>query len=140
MLATMPRVLGPGETIKLPVTVFAMENNIRKVNVTLQANPYLEVVGGNAQQVNFTENGEQMVYFDVRVKPSTGIGKVKLLASSGGEKADYEVELEIRNPNPPVTQVTEMTLSAGQQWKTIANPVGVAASSTAVLEISSVPQ
>ncbi len=139
MLATMPRVLGPGETIKLPVTVFAMENNIRKVNVALQANPFLEVVGGNAQQVNFTENGEQMVYFDVRVKPNVGIGKVKLLASSGSEKADYEVELDIRNPNPPVTQVTEMTLSAGQQWKTIANPVGVAASSTAVLEISSVP-
>lgn len=139
MLATMPRVLGPGETIKLPVTVFAMENNVRKVNVSLQANPYLEIVGGNSQQVNFTGNGEQMVYFDVRVKPNVGIGKVKLLASSGGEKADYEVELEIRNPNPPVTQVTEMTLSAGQQWKTIANPVGVAASSTAVLEISSVP-
>ncbi len=139
MLATMPRVLGPGETIKLPVTVFAMENNIRKVNVSLQANPFLEVVGTNAQQVNFTQNGEQMVYFDVRVKPTTGIGKVKLLASSGGEKADYEVELDIRNPNPPVTQVTEMTLSAGQQWKTVANPVGVAASSTAVLEISSVP-
>ncbi|MFZ1451288.1 MAG: MG2 domain-containing protein [Ferruginibacter sp.] len=139
MLATMPRVLGPGETIKLPVTIFAMENNIRKVNVSLQANPFLEVVGGNSQQVNFTENGEQMVYFDVQVKPNTGIGKVKLLASSGAEKADYEVELEIRNPNPPVTQVTEMTLSAGQQWKTIANPVGVAAASTAVLEISSVP-
>lgn len=139
MLATMPRVLGPGETIKLPVTVFAMEKNIRKVNVSLQSNPFLEVVGMNAQQVNFTENGEQMVYFDVRVKPNVGVGKVKLLASSGGEKADYEVELDIRNPNPPVTQVTEMTLSAGQQWKTIANPVGVAASSTAVLEISSVP-
>ena len=96
-------------------------------------------MGGNTQQVSFTENGEQMVYFDVRVKPNTGIGKVKLLASSGGEKADYEVELEIRNPNPPVTQVTEMTLSAGQQWKTIAAPIGVAATSTAVLEISSVP-
>ena len=139
MLATMPRVLGPGETIKLPVTVFAMENNVKKVNITLQSNPYLEVVGGNTQSLNFAQPGEEMVYFDVRVKTNTGIGKVKLLASSGSEKADYEVELEIRNPNPPVTQVTEMTLSAGQQWKTIANPVGVAAASTAVLEISSVP-
>jgi len=139
MLATMPRVLGPGETIKLPVTVFAMENNVKKVNITLQSNPYLEVVGSNAQSLNFAQPGEEMVYFDVRVKPNTGIGKVKLLASSGGEKADYEVELEIRNPNPPVTQVTEMTLSPGQQWKTIANPIGVIASSTAVLEVSSVP-
>lgn len=139
MLATMPRVLGPGETIKLPVTVFAMENNIKKVNVSLQSNPYLEVVGGNAQSLSFSETGEQMIYFDVKVKPKVGIGKVKLLASSGKEKADYEVELDIRNPNPPVTQVSEMTLTGGQQWKTTAAPVGVAATSTAVLEISSVP-
>ncbi len=139
MLATMPRVLGPGETIKLPVTVFAMENNIKKVNISLQSNPYLEVVGGNAQSINFSQTGEQMIYFDVRVKPNVGIGKVKLLASSGGEKADYEVELDIRNPNPPVTQVTVMTLAAGQQWKTTAVPIGVASTSTAVLEISSVP-
>lgn len=139
MLATMPRLLGPGETIKMPVTVFAMEKNIKQVNISLQSNPYLEVVGSNTQSLNFTQPGEQMVYFDVRVRPNTGIGKVKLLASSGSEKADHEVELEIRNPNPPVTQVTEMTLAPGQQWKTLANPIGIAAGSTAVLEISSIP-
>jgi len=139
LLATMPRVLGPGETIKLPVTVFAMENNIKKVNVSLQSNPFLEVVGSSSQTVSFSSTGEQMAYFDVRVKPNVGIGKVKLLASSGGEKADYEVELDIRNPNPPVTSVTETTLSGGQQWKIAASPIGVASTSTAVVEISSVP-
>ncbi|MFN8244428.1 MAG: MG2 domain-containing protein [Ferruginibacter sp.] len=139
MLATVPRVLGPGETIKLPVTVFAMENNIKKVNVSLQSNPFLEVVGNNTQSISFTQTGEQMVYFDVTVKPNTGIGKVKLLASSGGEKADYEVELDIRNPNPPVTSVTEITLAPGQQWKTSAAPIGIPSASTAVVEISSVP-
>lgn len=139
LLATMPRVLGPGETIKLPVTVFAMENNIRNVNLSLQSNPYLEVVGANSQMVSFSQTGEQMAYFDVRVKPNTGIGKIKLLASSGGEKADYEVELEIRNPNPPVSSVTEMTLNAGQQWTTAASAIGSPSTSTAVIEISSVP-
>ena len=139
LLATMPRVLGPGETIKLPVTVFAMENNIKNVNVSLQSNPFLEVVGGSSQTISFSQTGEQMAYFDVKVKPNIGIGKVKLLASSGGEKADYSVELDIRNPNPPVTSVTQTTLSGGQQWKIAAAPIGVAATSTAVLEISSVP-
>jgi uncharacterized protein YfaS (alpha-2-macroglobulin family) len=139
LLATMPRVLGPGETIKLPVTVFAMENNIKNVNVTLQSNPYLEVVGTSAQTASFTQTGEQMLYFDVKVKPNTGVGKVKLLASSGGEKADYEVELDIRNPNPAVTSVSEITLAPGQQWNTVANAIGVTATSTAVVEISSLP-
>jgi alpha-2-macroglobulin len=139
MLATMPRVLGPGETIKLPVTVFAMENNIKKVNISLQSNPFLEVVGSPTQTVNFTQQGEQMVYYDVRVKPNVGIGKVNLVASSGNEKADYAVELDIRNPNPPVTSISEITLSPGQQWKTTAAPIGVAATSTATIEISSIP-
>ncbi len=139
MLATMPRVLGPGETIKLPVTIFAMENTIKKVNISLKANPFLEVVGNTSQTVNFTQPGEQMVYYDVRVKPNVGIGKVKLLASSGGESADYEVELDIRNPNPPVTSITEITLAPGQQWKTAAAPIGVAATSSATIEISSLP-
>ncbi len=139
MLATMPRVLGPGETIKLPVTVFAMENNIKKVTISLQSNPYLEVVGSNTQTLSFSKPGEEMVYFDVRVKPYIGVGRVKLLANAGKEKADYEVELDIRNPNPPVTQVAEITLTAGQQWNTTATPIGVTATSTAVLEISSVP-
>ncbi len=139
MLATMPRVLGPGETIKLPVTIFAMENNIHTVNISLQANSFLEVVGAATQSISFTQTGEQMAYFDVRVKPNVGIGKVKLLATSGSEKADYEVELDIRNPNPPVTSVSEITLAPGQQWNTVAAAIGVAATSTATVEISSVP-
>ncbi|MEO6548867.1 MAG: MG2 domain-containing protein [Ferruginibacter sp.] len=139
LLATMPRVLGPGETIKLPVTVFAMENSVKNVKVSLQSNPYLQVVGNNSQTINFSSIGEQMVYFDVQVKSAVGIGKVKLLASSGSETADYAIELDIRNPNPAVTSVSEITLAAGQQWKTIASPIGVAATSTAVVEISSVP-
>ncbi|MEO7044052.1 MAG: MG2 domain-containing protein, partial [Ferruginibacter sp.] len=139
MLATLPRVLGPGETIKLPVTVFAMENNIKKVNVSLQANPFLEVVGTSVQSLDFSSPGEKMLYYDVRVKPNVGIGKVKLMASSGAEKADYEVELDIRNPNPPVTSISEITLAPGQQWKTAASPIGVASTSTGTIEISSMP-
>ncbi|MCW3090672.1 MAG: hypothetical protein JWP81_1741 [Ferruginibacter sp.] len=139
LLATMPRVLGPGETIKLPVTVFAMENSVKNVKISLQSNPYLQVVGNSSQTISFPAIGEQMVYFDVMVKSFTGIGKVKLLASSGNEKADYAIELDIRNPNPPVTSIGEITLAAGQQWKTVASPIGVAATSTAVVEISSVP-
>ncbi|MEJ7586912.1 MAG: MG2 domain-containing protein [Ferruginibacter sp.] len=139
LLATMPRVLGPGETIKLPVTVFAMETNIKNVKVSLQSNPYIQVIGNSAQTVSFSAPGEQMAYFDVMVKAGTGVGKVKLLAASGSETAGYEVELDIRNPNPPVTSVSEITLAPGQQWKTIANPIGAATTSTAVVEISSMP-
>lgn len=139
MLATVPRVLGPGETIKLPVTVFAMENNIRNVNVTMQANPFLELAGPSTQTISFAQPGEQVAYFDVRVKPATGIAKVKLSASSGSEHADYEVELDVRNPNPPVTSVQQITIAPGQSWSGVAEAIGSPSTSTASLEISSTP-
>ena len=67
------------------------------------------------KQYHFHHIGEQQVYFDARVKSSTGIGKVKLVATSGKERTEYEVELDIRNPNPPITSITEKTLAAGQK-------------------------
>ncbi len=139
LLATLPRVLGPAETIKIPVTVFAMENNIKTVNVSLQANPYLEIVGQGSQAVNFSQPGEQIIYFEVKVKSDVGIGKVKLIASSGKERADYDVELDVRNPNPYVTSVSSQIISGGQQWNTSATAIGAVSTSKAVLELSSIP-
>jgi uncharacterized protein YfaS (alpha-2-macroglobulin family) len=139
VLATVPRVLAPGETVQLPATVFAMENNIRTVNVSLQSNAFFEVIGAGSQTLNFSQPGEQLAYFNVRVKNATGIGKVKINASSGVEKATDEVELDIRNPNPVMTKVQQVTLNPGQQWQGIAAPIGLAATSNAVLEISSIP-
>lgn len=139
MLATVPRVLGPGETIKLPVTIFAMENKIKNVNVTMQANPFLELAGPSTQSISFAQPGEQVAYFDVKVKPATGIAKVKLNASSASETATYEVELDVRNPNPPVTSVQQITLAPGQSWSGTATAIGAPSTSSATLEISSTP-
>jgi uncharacterized protein YfaS (alpha-2-macroglobulin family) len=139
VLATLPRVLAPGETIQLPVTVFAMENNIRSVNVSLQSNAYFEVLNNTTQTLNFTQTGEQLAYFNVRIKNATGIGKIKVMASSGTEKAMDEVELDIRNPNPIISNTQQVTLAPGQQWKASATAIGLPATSTAMVEISSIP-
>ena len=139
VLTTMPRVLAPGETIKLPVTVFAMENNIKAVKVNLQSNEFMEVLNGTSQTVNFTSTGEQLAYFDVKIKNAVGIGKVKVSASSGSENATDEVEIDIRNPNPVITNVQQISLAPGQQWNTSAAAVGIASLSTGTIEISSIP-
>ncbi|RFM25699.1 alpha-2-macroglobulin family protein [Deminuibacter soli] len=137
LLATLPRVLGPGEELKIPVTVFATENNIRTVNLGIQTNPFIEASG--TQTVSFTKTGEQQTYFTAKVKPNTGIGTVHITATSGNEKAAYDVELDIRNANPYITQVTEATLRAGQSWNTNIGMIGEGSSSKAVLEVSSIP-
>ena len=137
LMATLPRVLGPEEELKIPVTVFATENNIRNVSLTLQSNPF--ITAGGSQNVTFTGTGEQLVYFTAKVKPNTGIGKITITASSGKEQASTEVEIDIRNPNPPVTQVTEYILQPGQSWNNTSAMIGDGASSKATLEVSSIP-
>ncbi|MEO6404483.1 MAG: MG2 domain-containing protein [Ferruginibacter sp.] len=139
VLATMPRVLAPGETLRLPVTVFAMENNIRNVKISLQSNPLLQVSGNNVQNISFTSSGEQLAYFDIAVGNATGIGKIKVNVSSGNEKAFDAVELDVRNPNPVITNIQQATIAAKNQWQVSALPIGIAAEGTTVLEISSIP-
>ena len=137
LLATLPRVLGTDEELKIPVTVFATENNIRNVNLSIQTNPFIAASG--SQTVSFTKTGEQQVYFTAKVKSNTGIGMVRIVATSGSEKAMYEVELDIRNPNAYVTQVTEATLRGGQGWNGNVAMIGEGSTSKATLEISSLP-
>lgn len=139
LLTTVPRVLGPSEVIQLPVTVFGLEKNIRSANVTLSANALFEVVGERTKTVTFAQPGEQMVYFDVKVKPQTGVGKLTVTATSGGEKAEEAVELQVRNPNPLITNMLETTLDGGKSWNTAFSPVGMTGTNSGVLEVSTIP-
>jgi uncharacterized protein YfaS (alpha-2-macroglobulin family) len=116
-----------------------MENNISTVNVSLQSNSFFEVIDRSTQTVNFSQTGEQLTYFNVRIKNATGIGKVKITATSGSEKAEDEVELDVRNPNPVMTNTQQVTLAPGQHWQAMAAPIGLPATSTAMVEISSIP-
>jgi uncharacterized protein YfaS (alpha-2-macroglobulin family) len=139
VLTTLPRMLSPGENIRVPVTVFAMEDQIKNVDVKLEANNLFELTGPATQQVQFSKPGEQMVYFDVRVREGAGIGKIKASVSSGAESSFEETELDVRNPNPVVNSVQQVTLGPGQSWSGTANIIGIPAQSTGTIELSSIP-
>jgi uncharacterized protein YfaS (alpha-2-macroglobulin family) len=139
ILATLPRVLGPSEKIQLPVTVFAMENNIKTVSVQVQSNAFSNLGGNDRKTVTFTKTGDQLVTFDLDVKNFVGVGKVKIIAKSAGETATYDVELNVRNPNPPITKILEKELKPGEVWNTSYVAVGINGTNKATLEVASIP-
>jgi uncharacterized protein YfaS (alpha-2-macroglobulin family) len=139
ILATLPRVLGPSERIQLPVTVFAMENNVKTVNLQVQSNMFSNLTGNNQKTISFTKTGDQLVNFDLNVKDFTGTGKVKITATSGKETAVYDVELSVRNPNPPVTRILEKELKPGENWSASYTAVGINGTNKATLEVASIP-
>ncbi|MBC7451854.1 MAG: hypothetical protein H7259_10230, partial [Cytophagales bacterium] len=139
LLGTLPRVLGPNESFKFPVTVFAMEPRIKNVSVQLEVTGLLTSTESTIQQITFSETGDKLVSFPLNVKGATGKATVRVTARSGKEVAVYETEIEIRNPNPPIFNVSETTLDAGKVWTQPCIPAGMTGSNHATLEVSSIP-
>lgn len=139
VLGTLPRVLGPGETVSLPVTVFALDPKIKKVNVTIEPGELFTIKGAKAQSVTFTGAGDQLVPFTISVARQTGIGKIRIIATSGNEKAEHQIEIGIRNPNPPITNITDQEIAPGQSWNVEVTAPGIAGSNKGYLELSALP-
>ena len=140
ILATLPRVLGPTESLNLPVNVFAMEKNIRDVQISVKELSGLgSFVTGTTQQLTFQEIGDQMANFSLDVANRTGVAKFLVTATSGGESASQEIEIEIRNPNPPVTNVYDGSIAADKNWNQSYELVGMPGTNETILEVSGIP-
>jgi uncharacterized protein YfaS (alpha-2-macroglobulin family) len=139
VLASLPRVLGPNEEVDLPINVFTMAANIKNVNLTLAASENISIVGTTSQSLQFNKPSEQVATFCLKVKDGTGIGKLKIFAVSGKEKAGVTIEIDIRNPNLPQTQVVEKVLKGGESW--VAQPTffGMNGTNSVSLEVSNIP-
>ncbi|MEE9371572.1 MAG: MG2 domain-containing protein [Saprospiraceae bacterium] len=139
ILPTMPRVVGPGEEISIPVNVFANENHIKTVTVSIETTPHIELISAATQKVTFTKLGEKIVYFKARVNDNLGIAKVKVFASSGKMKIDQEIEIDIRNPNPIESIVIDKVLQPGENWTTDIELVGMDGTNEGLVELSALP-
>jgi hypothetical protein len=83
--------------------------------------------------------GDLTLDFDLSVRAQTGVAKVEVIASSGNFRSSDVIEIEIRNPNTPVTRVQDTFLDAGKSWNTEVVPFGIQGTNTAVLEVSTIP-
>ncbi len=139
ILATLPRVAGPGEEISLPVEIFALKESTRQVTVSLSVSGMMTPLGETSKIVTFSQPGSKIVWFTVKTAGRTGIAPVKVMAVSGKETAHYETELEIRNPNPAVLAEKSGLVEAGKTWHEALTAPGMEGSNTAFLELSAVP-
>jgi len=139
VLATLPRVLGPEEIVKLPITLFANEKNIRNASVTIKVSGPVSLPNGGTRTVNFSGIGDMTTDFDLSVKSATGFAKIEVTATSGSYKATDVIDIEIRNPNPPVSKVQDVVLEAGKNWSSSVVPIGLQGTNSATLEVSSLP-
>ncbi len=113
VLSTLPRVISTGEEILLPVNVFAMENNVKNATIKVETSGKLQLTDGNTKSVSFAKPGDEMVFFKLKSGSKTGKETVKITATGNGNNATETIEIDVRNPNPPVINIEEKLLSAG---------------------------
>ncbi len=139
VLGTLPRVLSVTEEVKLPVSVFGGDKNVGSTSVKVEVNGLLQSIGGNSKTVSVGKDDEKLVVFDLKVKNETGIAKVKITANGGGHTSVYEMELDVRNPNPYQTTSKDFWVDAGKSEKGAVNATGLAGTNSGVLELSTIP-
>ena len=139
VLATLPRVLGPKEKVKVPVTVFAMDKKVKTVKVSLEANGMFNKDYEKTKTITFNETGDQVVEFELETLNKIGNGLVKVSVSGAGEEAFDQIELELRNPNPPIVKVQNLVAELGEKKTAKATPFGAEGSNQLSVELSSIP-
>ncbi|WP_034060781.1 alpha-2-macroglobulin family protein [Lacinutrix jangbogonensis] len=139
VLATLPRKLSPGEKVTLPVTVFAMEPNIKNVTIKLKLSGGIKITGAQSKKLSFPKPDEQMAYFELDVSQANGINTVEVIATGNGEKSTYKVELDVENVNPITSQSLDQTLEKSASANLDFDTFGVTGSNSAMVEFSTMP-
>ncbi len=139
VLASLPRKITPGEKITLPVTVFVMEKKVKRVTLNVKPDKAFAVSGSQTQSLSFAQPGEKMAYFELDVAQFQGVSKVVVEASGNGEKASFEVPIDVLNPNTPTTEVQDVLLEPGSTEGIDLQTFGVTGSNLVEVEFSTLP-
>ncbi|GHV34548.1 hypothetical protein FACS1894178_2280 [Bacteroidia bacterium] len=138
-LSTLPRVMSVNEKISLPVNVFALEDNIKDVTVSISTKNGLVKLDKNSQNVSFSKVGDKTVFFTLTTGSKTGIEKFVITSSSaGGSGTREEIEIDVRNPNPPAITTETATLEKGKSAE-LSYAMGIGKDDWSKLELSRIP-
>lgn len=137
VLATLPRVLGPEEKLRLPITLFSMDKNIRQVKVEVKTKGPVKIK--QPAQAVILNTDETTLDFDMEVGSAAGKATIEVFASSGNISATDVIQIEIRNPNVPVTKIYDAAVDAGKNYTLSCTPVGMQGTNRVSLEVSNLP-
>ena len=113
VLATLPRQIADGERVVLPVNVFALDDKVKDVKVTVKAEGALEAEGATTETTHFDKAGDNVVRFALKTA-GEGAAKVTVTAEGGSRKTSETIDIQVVHPNPETVTVREEKLAAGE--------------------------
>jgi uncharacterized protein YfaS (alpha-2-macroglobulin family) len=139
ILPTVPRATKPGDKFKIPVSVFAMGDDVKNVKVSLQVSKELEIKGKNNLTFSFEKQGEQDGSFEVETMPILGGAKIIVSAESGKYKIADTIDLPVLSSSALYTEVVQGQISANETWNADIDAFGINGTHRATLVLSTMP-
>ncbi|MCA9732045.1 MAG: alpha-2-macroglobulin family protein [Deferribacteres bacterium] len=140
IITSLPRVLGPAEKFSVPVTLFAMKDNIGKVDVTLKTSGPLRLTSAQKQSFVFDKAGEKDIFFDVAVDSAVGDAQIILKAKSQKDESRHETNVVVRPSAPRIFASQTKDIAPGSSVSLPVPAIGIKGSNRAQLTISRRPQ
>ena len=113
VLSTLPRRIAAGETVTLPVNVFALEDNIREAVASVSVEGPVKLVGSTSERLAFEKKEDKIARFTLEAT-GEGIAKIAVTATGSGHKASETISIEVVNPNPETVRVEAKPIRKGQ--------------------------
>ncbi|HUU05107.1 MAG TPA: MG2 domain-containing protein [Patescibacteria group bacterium] len=139
ILPTLPRVVRPGETFDLPVSVFVSHAGIRKVQVQIDAGDRFLVDGPKIKVIEFKKPGDEIVFFPVTVSTGVGQGSVYIKATAGSRKAESRTAIPILAANPRIMETLHAEVPPGESRQIAIKAFGLKGTNDVTLEYSMLP-
>jgi hypothetical protein len=139
VLGTLPRVVSTGEVVRVPVSVFVLEEGLGEVDLRISAGGPVRVEGETSRRVRMEGTGDTLAGFTLAAGEAPGTGRVTLTAAAGGERAAQTIELDVRVPSTPVVDAAGDTLAPGGSWHRRVELAGMPGTRRATLEVSRIP-
>ncbi len=136
LYATLPRVLGPKEKMKLPVTVFTMQDDIKKVTATVKASDAIKVLGSSTQEIIFDKKGEKDIFFEIETGTTIGVTEVIVEVISGSYQYKETINIDLRPSAPLISKSFSSMVSAGQTKGIEYKSVGMEGTNTGQVTVS----
>ena len=87
----------------MAVNVFSTVKNGQNATVSVDVDGPMSIVGGKTKQVNFTKEGDKIVYFDLKCDDmKEGTAHIRIKALSSVMTTNDEIAIEVRNPQPNI--------------------------------------
>ena len=137
--ASMPRVIGSGEDVTVPVALFAMDDTVKDVTVSVTTNDLIKVVGDPTSKISFTQTGEKVGFITLKAANKEGKAHIHFSAVSGEHKSEADIYLDIRRANQATSRTISKIIEPNEVWDNKLEAFGLDGTNRSVLEVSSVP-